>query len=353
MPILNCGMACQSNSAELAPLDDLDPYIQDALDLVEFANGPATSPWGHKRAEMGHPEPFGLEFLGIGNEQWGPQYIERYERFAKVLKARHPEVLLISSAGPAPADERFDFAWKKLRGLGADIVDEHCYAGPDWFLDNAGRYDGRERAGPKVFMGEYAAQSVGVCSPENRNDWGCALAEAAFLTGLERNADLVVMSSYAPLSGHADGWQWKPNLIWFDNLRSYGTPSYYVQQLFARHRGDVVLPVAIEGQEPASSEKPGLYACASRVEKTGGIILKVVNSAKTPIRAAVRLRVAGALAAEGAEIVLAGASLADENSFDAPKKVAPVRSPFRVAGAEFAHTFRPWSVTVLRIGGRS
>jgi alpha-L-arabinofuranosidase len=184
LPILNCGMACQFNSNELAPLDQLDPYIQDALDLIEFANGPATSTWGAKRAEMGHPKPFNMKLLGVGNEQWGPQYIERYERFAKVLKSKHPEIRLVSSAGPSPDDDRFQFLWPKLRELKADIVDEHCYANPDWFFDNAGRYDNYDRKGPKVFMGEYAAQSVKTVSPENRNDWQCALSEAAYMTGL-------------------------------------------------------------------------------------------------------------------------------------------------------------------------
>ena len=247
LPILNCGMACQFNSGELVPLDRLEPFIQDALDLIEFANGPASSPWGAKRAAMGHPEPFGMKLLGIGNEQWGPQYIERLAAFAKVLESKHPEIALVTSAGPAPSDDRFRFLWPKLRELEADIVDEHCYANPVWFLDAAHRYDGYDRKGPKVFMGEYAAQSVGVAKPENRNTLECALAEAAFMTGLERNADVVRMAAYAPLLAHIDAWQWTPNLIWADNLRVFGTPSYWVQQLFGRNRGDTVLPVSVEG----------------------------------------------------------------------------------------------------------
>ena len=253
LPILNCGMACQFNSGELVPLDQLDPYIQDALDLIEFANGPATSHWGAKRVAMGHPEPFNMKMLGVGNEQWGPQYIERYASFAKVLKARHPEIMLVSAAGPSPADDRFHFLWPKLRELKADIVDEHCYANPIWFLANTHRYDNYDRHGPKVFMGEYAAQSVAIVSPKNRNNLECALAEAAYMTGLERNADVVHMASYAPLFAHVDAWQWTPNLIWCDNLRVYGTPNYYVQQLFSRNRGDVVLAVDLAGAELPST----------------------------------------------------------------------------------------------------
>ena len=249
LPILNCGMACQFNSGELAPLDQLEPFIQDALDLIEFANGPAASSWGARRAAMGHAEPFNLKMLGVGNEQWGEQYLERYARFAKALKEKHPEILLVSDAGPSPADDRFHYLWPKLRELKADIVDEHCYANPIWFFANAHRYDNYDRKGPKVFMGEYAAQSVAIASPKNRNDLECALAEAAYMTGLERNAEVVRMASYAPLFANVDAWQWTPNLIWCDNLRVYGTPSYYVQQLFSRNRGDVVLPVDLTGVE--------------------------------------------------------------------------------------------------------
>ncbi|MCX8107935.1 MAG: alpha-L-arabinofuranosidase, partial [Verrucomicrobiae bacterium] len=227
LPIINCGMACQFNSGELVRLDELEPYIQDALDLIEFANGPATSEWGARRAALGHPAPFNLKMLGIGNEQWGPEYIERYTRFATAIKSRYPEIRLIAAAGPEPADLRFQFAWEKLRELKADIIDEHCYARPEWFFNNTGRYDGYDRNGPKVFMGEYAAQSDKVVSVNNRNNLECALAEAAYMIGMERNADIVCMASYAPLFAHADAWQWRPNLIWFDNLRVCGTPSYY------------------------------------------------------------------------------------------------------------------------------
>jgi alpha-L-arabinofuranosidase len=250
LPILNCGMACQFNTGELVPLDQLEPYIQDALDLIEFANGAPTTTWGAKRAAMGHPEPFGMKMLGIGNEQWGPQYFERYKLFVKVLKEKHPEIELVSGSGPFPADENFRFAWRELRDLKADIVDEHCYAMPDWFLRSATRFDDYDRNGPKVFMGEYAAQSVDIVSPDNRNNLRCALAEAAFMTGLERNSDVVVMSSYAPLLGHEEAWQWRPNLFWFDNLAAYATPNYYVQQMFSRNRGDVVLPIQLIDSRP-------------------------------------------------------------------------------------------------------
>ncbi|NGO38612.1 alpha-N-arabinofuranosidase [Limisphaera ngatamarikiensis] len=251
LPILNCGMACQFNSGELVPLDQLEPYVQDALDLIEFANGPVDSPWGARRAAMGHPEPFHLKYIGIGNEQWGPQYLERYAAFARVLKERHPEITLVSSSGPSPHDDRFDFLWPRLVEMKAEIVDQHCYANPIWFFTSADRFDRYDPAGPKVFFGEYAAQSDRIVSVHNRNNWECALSEAAFMTGMERNAAVVVMAAYAPLFGHVDGWQWRPNLIWFDNLRVFGTPNYYVQQMFSRNRGDRVLPVRLSGDTAA------------------------------------------------------------------------------------------------------
>jgi len=243
LPILNCGMACQFNSAELCPPDEIGSYLQDALDLIEFANSPATSTWGAKRAAMGHPEPFNMKMMGVGNEQWGPQYIERRNLFTKALKEKHPEIMLVSDSGPFPDDVSFRFLWPKLCELKADIVDQHCYAKPIWFLAHANRFDDYDRNGPKVFFGEYAAQSVAIVSTKNRNNLACALAEAAFMTGLERNAEVVQMASYAPLFANVDAWQWRPDLIWTDNLRVLTTPSYYVQQMFTHNRGDVVLPV--------------------------------------------------------------------------------------------------------------
>jgi alpha-N-arabinofuranosidase len=236
LPILNCGMACQFNTDETAALDQLDEYIKDALDLIEFANGSVTSPWGKIRADLGHPEPFHLTMIGVGNEQWGPRYVERYKLFAARLKADHPEIRLVVSAGPAPSGEPFNSLWATWRELHADIVDEHYYMGPDWFLSNTSRYDHYDRSGPKVFAGEYAAQTVGTTSSENRNNWKGAIAEAAFMTGLERNGDVVQMASYAPLLANVEAWQWKPDAIWFDNLHSYGTPNYYVPARLRRQR---------------------------------------------------------------------------------------------------------------------
>jgi len=347
LPILNCGMACQFNSGELCPLDQLEPFIQDALDLVEFADGPSDSPWGAKRAAMGHPEPFHLKMMGVGNEQWGPQYIERYTRFAKALKAKYPEIMLVSASGPSPDDDRFNFLWSKLRELHADIVDEHCYANPSWFFNNTHRYDHYDRNGPKVFMGEYAAQSVAVVSVKNQNNLECALAEAAYMTGLERNADVVRMASYAPLFANAQAWQWTPDMIWVNSLQSFGTPNYYAQMLFSRNRGSVVLHVSCDNS--ATIDPPSFFVSAVRDDTTGEIVIKAVNASQAPVEAAVDLEGVATMSPTAQTIVLASAKLTDQNTFEEPTKVSPRNVPLESIGPQFNYSFEPYSLTVLRI----
>jgi alpha-N-arabinofuranosidase len=350
LPILNCGMACQFNSSELAPLEDIDHYIQDAIDLIEFANAPVNTAWGRKRAQMGHPKPFNLKMIGVGNEQWGPQYVERYAAFARVLKQKYPNIQLVTSAGPSPDGERFDFLWQKMRELKADLIDEHYYMAPQWFRENSGRYDNYPRTGPKVFAGEYAAQSVAIASPDNRNNWECALSEAAFITGLERNSDVVRMSSYAPLFGHVDAWQWTPNMIWFDNLRSYGTPNYYVQKLFSVNKGTRRLGMSVDGS--AKDGEHELFTSAALDDGTGDVIVKLVNTSSGSKEARINLAGAGRVGRTGTAFVLQSEELKGENSLDHPTKIAPVERPLPVPGNEFSYTLLPRSFTVLRIPTR-
>jgi alpha-N-arabinofuranosidase len=343
LPVLNCGMACQFNTGELCPMDKLDQYVQDALDLIEFANGSPDSAWGAKRAAMGHPQAFNLDLLGVGNEQWGPQYIERYEVFHKAIKAKYPNIRLVSGAGPSPQGKDFDFAWKRLRELNADIVDEHYYKEPAWFPANVHRYDNYPRTGPKVFAGEFAAQSVKVVSPDNRNDWNTALSEAAFMTGLERNADVVVMASYAPLFAHVDAWQWTPNLIWFDNLRSYGTPNYYVQKLFAIRRPAVILPATFAG------ESTGLFACAISEVDGGDYTLKIVNTRATAVSLTINLQGATHSALDGTVQILSHADLKAENSLDRPTNIAPKEAKLPGLKPTFTYDVPAHSLNVLSI----
>ncbi len=341
LPVLNCGMACQFNSSETAPLSEIDEYIQDALDLIDFANGPITSPWGKLRSQMGHPAPFNLTMLGVGNEQWGPRYIERYKLFAAALKTKHPEIKLVVSAGPAPSGEPFDSLWSTWRKLNADIVDEHYYMPPEWFLANTRRYDHYDRSGPKVFAGEYAAQTSGTAKPDNRNNWNAAISEAAFMTGLERNADVVSMASYAPLLARADAWQWTPDAIWFDDLRSYGTPNYYVQKVFASNVGTRIIPVTPQAES-------GLYTTASLDERTHELIVKAINV--SPMKRAADIDLNGINPSAAAKVTtLASADLRAENSFDQPKKVAPQDSTIDLKPGKTPISLDPYSVTVYRI----
>jgi alpha-L-arabinofuranosidase len=251
VPVLNCGMTCQARQGKPVPLDELGPWVQDALDLIEFANGPADSEWGGKRAAMGHPQPFNLKILAVGNEQWEQGYFDRYDVFYRALKTKHPEIRLISSAGPFADDPLWHFAWDKFRsGTPADVVDEHYYVPPRWLLENIDRYASYDRKGPKIFVGEFAGHDS-----NRRSNLRSALSEAAYMTGLLQNADVVEMASYAPLFAKMGHAQWRPNLVWFDNTRVLLTPNYHVQALFAQNRPDRVLPTKVEAPLDAPAPK--------------------------------------------------------------------------------------------------
>ncbi len=364
VPILNCGMACQYQSKQLVPTDALDPFVQDALDLIEFANGAADSPWGARRAAMGHPAPFGLKMVGVGNEQWGEEYFARYQIIQAAIKAKHPEIAIVTGAGPGVDDASWKLAWDKFRGgTPADIVDEHYYRPPQWFLENATRYDAQPRTGPKVFAGEFAAHDRA-----SRATLRAAIAEAAFMTGLVRNSDLVAMSSYAPLFAKAGATQWQPDLIWFDNTRVYGTASYHVQALFARNRPDTVLPVAIEGERvklaplpdreistygaaplpPYHPESlPPVFAVAGRDDRAHEIVVFLVNPYAEPRATTIKVR-GVKLAAEARTLVLTGASADDANSFEEPRKIAPHEETMATTASGFARLLAPNSLTVIR-----
>ncbi|PHN02460.1 alpha-L-arabinofuranosidase C-terminal domain-containing protein [Flavilitoribacter nigricans] len=346
LPILGCGMACQFNTGELVPMDELDPYVQDALDLIEFANGPVDSPWGKVRADMGHPKPFNMKYIGIGNEQWGPEYIKRYKVFAKALKDAYPDIVLVSTAGPFPDGDFFEYGMGELVKLDAELVDEHYYRPPSWFRENADRYDDYDRNGPKIFAGEYAAQSVEIASPNNKNNWETALSEAAFMTGLERNADLVHLTSYAPLMAHADGWQWTPDMIWFNNLESIGTPNYYVQKLFANHPGTDLLRITRDGEQ--LSGQNDLYASAVKDAGKNELIIKLVNTAENSQKVKVDVE-GGKPGAEGKFTRLRSDDLSAENSFESPRNVYPTEGTVRLNGNALQVELPAHSLSVFRV----
>lgn len=279
LPVLNVGMACQYQNNNIhahAPLDSLQPYIQDALDLIEFANGDTLTEWGGLRARMGHPAPFGLKFLAVGNEQWGPEYVERLEPFVKALRKAHPEIAIVGSSGPEVGGKKFDYLWPEMTRLGVDLVDEHYYSPEEWFIANADRYDKYSRKGPKVFAGEYACHTKG----KKRNHFRAALLESAFMTGLERNADIVHMATYAPLFAHKKGWQWRPDMIWFDNQGLTLSSSYDVQRLYATYKGTRTLSALSNGKPLTGADC--LYASAVVDDKAGEYIIKIANISPEP-----------------------------------------------------------------------
>jgi len=347
LPILNCGMACQFNTAEVVPTDQLDPYIQDALDLIEFANGTTSTKWGGLRAAMGHPARFNLKMMGVGNEQWGPQYVERYKIFTAAIKAKYPNIKLVNSVGPFSSGDMFNFLNDTLRKMHADLLDEHYYAPPDWFLKNAKRYDNYDRNGPKIFAGEYAAHTHLTDSAVLKNNWQSALAEAAFMTGLERNADVVSMASYAPLFANVDAWQWAPDLIWFNSLEAYGSPNYYVQKLYSNNKGTNTVPVTInnaviEGQD-------SLYASACVDSKTKELIIKIVNTSGLGKTHTVSLDGITGAAATASITVLQDDNLRNVNSFGNKTNISPREESIGIADGKIRAILKPYSFTIIKV----
>lgn len=326
LPVLNVGMACQyqnwNNPKAHVPVDSLQPYIQDCLDLIEFANGDVNTTWGKKRAEMGHPAPFNLKFLAVGNEQWDNLYYERLRPFVKAIKAKYPNIKLIGTSGPDSEGEMFDKGWKAMKELKADLVDEHFYRDEHWFLSHGLRYEGYDRKGPKVFAGEYACHGKG----KKWNHFETSLYEAAFMTDLERNADVVDMATYAPLFAHVDGWQWRPDMIWYDNTRMFKTVSYYVQQMYACNKGTNVLPLTMKGKAVAGQEgQDGLFASAVVDKQKGEVIVKVANTSDKTQE--VTLNLNGLKGSRSASLTTLQCDNMDaENTLDNPNKIRPIET---------------------------
>jgi alpha-L-arabinofuranosidase len=347
LPILNCGMACQFNSAEAVPTDDLNEYIQDAVDLIEFANGPVETKWGKLRSDMGHPAPFHLKMMGVGNENWGTQYIERLKIFSKAIKDKYPAIKLVNSSGTDPDGERYDYLNGELRKMNADLIDEHYYKAPEWFLQNARRYDTFPRNGSKIFAGEYAAHSKLSNEADKKNNWESALAEAAFMTGLERNADVVYMASYAPLFAHIDGWQWAPDLIWFNNLQSYGTPNYYVQKLFSTNRGSQVVPIELNNSVIAGIDS--LFASACIDKQTNELIIKLANTSAKEYQRELLVEGVKKLAENGSLTVLSGGQLNLSNSLSNPFTLFPKEVQFNIIGNKIPVKMAAYSFNIIRV----
>ena len=334
LPVLSCGLACQFQNPNMdahVPLCDLDSYIQDALDLIEFANGAVDTPWGKVRADMGHPAPFNLKFIGIGNEQWGKEYPEHLEPFVKAIRKKYPDIKIVGSSGPNSEGEQFDYLWPEMKRLKADLVDEHFYRPEAWFLSQGARYDNYDRKGPKVFAGEYACHGKG----KKWNHFHASLLEAAFMTGLERNADVVHMATYAPLFAHVEGWQWRPDMIWFDNLNSVRTVSYYVQQLFATHKGTNVLSLTMNKKPVTGAEgQNGLFASAVCDKNKNEIIVKVANTSdkKQPLSLIFNGLKKKEVLSGARCIKLSSADMDKDNTIENPLAIIPQETSLDVDG---------------------
>lgn len=349
LPVLSCGLACQyQNDDESAhqPVGELRDYIDDALDLIEFANGDVSTEWGALRAAMGHPEPFGLKFIAIGNEQWGETYVEHLEPFVKAIREAYPEIRIVGSSGPNSEGKQFDYLWPEMARLGADLVDEHFYRPEKWFLAQGARYDNYDRKGPKVFAGEYACHGAG----KKWNHFEAALLEAAFMTGLERNADIVHMATYAPLFAHVEGWQWRPDLIWFDNLRSMRSCSYYVQQLYTTYKGTNVLELKAEdGRNVTGADgQNGLFASSVLDAGNGRIYVKIANVSDSV--QPVRIDFDGLRRKEvmkGVGIVTYHSDDPDaDNTLDEPEKIVPKTAALDFEGRSLSTEIGPKTFAV-------
>lgn len=376
LPVLCCGMTCQfeneikDEAKYHVAVEDLDPYIQDAVDLVEFANGDVNTTWGKLRAEMGHPEPFGLKFLAIGNEQWdykdNPAYTKRLKRFIDVLHVKCPEIKIIGTTGPNSEGWDFDLLQPRMKELGVDLYDEHFYRNEQWFLGKgkdkngnpipgcgATRYDSYDRKGPKIFAGEYACHGAGKYADGKEkkcNHWETSLYEAAFMTGIERNADIVHMATYAPLFAHVKGWQWRPDLIWFDNSRSMKSCSYYVQQLYSHYKGSNVLSLSMDKKPVAGTEgQDGLHATACYDAERNAVIIKVANVSDEEQE--IHLNMKGSkkdLAFQKMDIItLHSDNLDAENTLDNPDQVKPVTTTLETAISDITVPAKTFRVYVL------
>ena len=336
LPVVSVGLSCEfqngSNRSDAhVPVDQLQPYIDDVLDLIEFANGdPAKNQWAKLRADMGHPAPFNLKYVGIGNEQWGEIYPENLKPFVEQVRKKYPNIKIVGTSGPDSEGQQFEYLWPEMRKIGADLVDEHFYRNEEWFLGTpdakkrwgncgANRYDSYPRKGPKVFAGEYACHGAG----KKWNHFNAALMEAAFMTGLERNADVVEMATYAPLFAHVEGWQWRPDAIWYDNLRKFNSCAYYVQQLYSLNKGTNMLTLTMNGKPVAGNpDQDGLFASAVYDKDSDEVIVKVINTSDKAQEVTLNLK--GMKGTHNVQLIFFHSdNLTAENTLEEPEKIIP------------------------------
>jgi alpha-N-arabinofuranosidase len=327
-PVLAVYAGYSMEQEHVNPGPDLEPYVQDALDEIEYATGSADTKWGAVRVKNGHPAPFKLTYVEVGNEDWfdkSGSYDGRYAQFYKAIKARYPELQLIATT--------------PVKGIRPDVVDDHFYVRAKKFFEDTAHYDKTDRSGPKIFVGEWATLE-GSPTP----NFGAALSDAAWMTGLERNSDIIVMAAYAPLLVNVNpgGMQWAPDLIGYDAMRSYGSPGYYAQVMFATHLGDETPGSKLEGAAPK------LFYSITRDTAKKRLYLKLVNasSASQPVD----IEFTGAtLAPTGTLISLSAHSTQATNTIDQPKAIVPMESALQGVSDHLRHTVPGYSIQVIQV----
>ena len=344
LPVLPAAVCCQNSGGtwriggtgqKALPINEMKDYVQEVLDLIEWANGPAASKWVAKRAAAEHPKPFNLQYVGIGNEdKMTPEFEERFKIIYEAVKTKHPEITVIGTVGPFHSGEDFNKGWKLANELKIPIVDEHYYTDPNWFISNQHRYDSYDLSASKVYLGEYASWG---------NKMWNAIGEAVYMTSLERNGDVVQMASYAPMLAKKNFTQWKTDMIFFDNTKIYPTVNYYVQKMFMTNQGDYYFDNVISKDEKDTV----LAGSCVKDSKTGDVILKLVNAGKEPKKMQIDLSDFKNIMSEAEQTVLAGNADA-EDTFENPQNVIPVKSTINVKTI-FEYETPAISLTVIRI----
>ena len=346
LPILPAAVSCQNSGGtwvvggtgqRALPLSEMNSYIQDINDLIEYANGAATTTWGAKRVAAGHAASFNLRFVGIGNEdKMTPEFKERFDLIYSAIKKSHPEITVVGTAGPAPSGEDFEKGWEVAKKLSVPVIDEHYYEKPTWFLSNTHRYDQYDRNHSQVYIGEYASQG---------NTLFNAVSEAVYMTSIERNGDIVKMASYAHLLARIGNTSWNPDLIYFNNVQVVPSVNYYVQQLFGRNQGDVYYNSVLFGTDAQDST---LGLSCVKDSKTGDLILKIANAGTTAKTVTANLKKLGIAKTAVAQKQLLVGQPNEQNTLLEPKKVIPT-STDQTIGNSFTYESPAFSLTVFRI----
>ncbi len=328
-PVLAVYAGYSLKHIHIEPGPALEPFLEDAMDELEFVTGDSSTKWGAVRAKLGHPAPFPLHYVEIGNEDWfdtSGSYEGRYAQFYKEIKAKYPQLQLIATA--------------PLQRMKPDVLDDHYYKRADEFFDMVKKYDDADRNGPKIFVGEWATREGNPTT-----NLGAALGDAAWMTGMEHNSDLIVLSSYAPMMVNVNpgGMQWESDLIGYDALTSFGSPGYYAQVMFAGYLGTEVPATTVTGGGTR------FFTSVTRDPAKGMTYVKLVNASSEPQQVKLDLAGAGQVGREATFVTLSGTNPTETNTITAPTRLVPVKSTIKNAAASFTHTMPPYAVQVLAL----